>query len=65
MSWFARMLEVCEIEVIEIPAAIEIIGVFNPDALDKILDELSKYIIPSKVEVDAKTIPDKIEITNI
>jgi len=55
-----RTLDV-EIEVVEIPAAIEIIGVFDPDALNRILDELSRCIIPSEVDVNAKTIFDEIE----
>jgi hypothetical protein len=49
----------CEIEVVEIPSVIEIIGVFDSKSLDKILDELSKYITPSEVEVNAKTIFDE------
>ncbi|AIG98465.1 hypothetical protein AFULGI_00017060 [Archaeoglobus fulgidus DSM 8774] len=53
-----RTLDV-EIEVVEIPAAIEIIGVFDPDALNRILGELSEYIIPSEVEVNAKTVFDE------
>ncbi len=53
-----RILDV-EIEVVEIPTAIEIIGIFDPNALDKILNELSRYIIPSEVEVNAKTIFDE------
>jgi len=48
-----------EIEVVEIPTAIEIIGIFDPEAFNRILDELSKYIIPSEVEVNAKTIFDE------
>ena len=48
-----------EIEVVEVPTAIEIIGVFDPDALNRILDELSRYITPSEVEVNAKTIFDE------
>ncbi len=53
-----RILET-EIEVIETPTAIEIIGVFDPESLDRILDELSRYIILSEVEVNAKTIFDE------
>ena len=55
----ARILD-CEIEVVEIPTTIEIIGVFDPDALNRILDELSRYIIPSEVEVNAKTVFDEL-----
>lgn len=53
-----KILDV-EIEVVEIPTAIEIIGIFDPEAFNRILDELSKYITPSEVEVNAKTIFDE------
>jgi len=58
-----KILEACDTEIVGAPIhGIEIIGVFDPCVLDRILEEISKYMAPNEVEINLEVRHSEIEL---